>query len=60
MVRNILRLYPSPERDSPTWIGRFDEITARMENVEVKVRLSNSKAEKLEPPILKRNIKYCK
>ena len=22
------KLYPSPEKDSPTWAGRFDEITA--------------------------------
>ena len=54
------KLYPSPERDSPTWAGRFDEITAKMENVEVQVRLSNSKTEKLGPSILRGNIKYCK
>ncbi|MFC3885089.1 hypothetical protein ACFOU2_17090 [Bacillus songklensis] len=53
------RLYPSPEED-PTWAGRFDEITAKMENVEVQVRLSNSKTEKLGPSILRSNIKYCK
>ena len=54
------RLYPSPEKDSPTWAGRFDEITAKMENVEVQVRLSNSKTEKIGPSILRSNIKYCK
>ena len=54
------RLYPSPEKDSPTWAGRFDEITAKMENVVVQVRLSNSKTEKLGPSILRSNIKYCK
>lgn len=54
------RLYPSPEKDSPTWAGKFDEITANMENVEVQVRLSNSKTEKLGPGILRRNIKSCK
>ena len=54
------RLYPSPEKDSPTWAGRFDEITANMENVEVQVRLSNSKTEKLGPGILRSNIKSCK
>ncbi|KOR84219.1 hypothetical protein ABKP09_24645 [Peribacillus frigoritolerans] len=54
------RLYPSPEKDSPTWAGKFDEITAKMENVEVQVRLSNSKTEKLGPSILRSNIKYCK
>ncbi|MBT2614775.1 MULTISPECIES: hypothetical protein [unclassified Bacillus (in: firmicutes)] len=54
------RLYPSPEKDSPTWAGKFDEITAKMENVEVQVRLSNLKTEKLGPSILRSNIKYCK
>ncbi|MDP4087493.1 MAG: hypothetical protein Q8934_23295 [Bacillota bacterium] len=54
------RLYPTPEIDSPTWAGRFDEITAKMENVKVQVRLSNSKNEKLGPPILKSNINKCK
>lgn len=54
------RLYPTPEIDSPTWAGRFDEITANVENVEVQVRLSNSKKEKLGPPILTSNIHKCK
>ncbi|MEW5549821.1 hypothetical protein ABGT22_07545 [Peribacillus frigoritolerans] len=54
------RLYPSPEKDSPTWAGKFDEITAEIENVEVQVRLSNLKNEKLGPSILRSNIKYCK
>ncbi|MFE4706240.1 hypothetical protein [Peribacillus simplex] len=54
------RLYPSPEKDSPTWAGRYDEITAKMENAEVQVRLSNSKTEKLGPTILRSNIKNCK
>ncbi|MEO4052772.1 hypothetical protein [Solibacillus sp. CAU 1738] len=54
------RLYPSPEIDSPTWAGRFDEITAEMDNVEIQVRLSNSKTDKLGPSILKNKIKYCK
>jgi hypothetical protein len=53
------KLYPSPEK-GPTWSGRFDEITAEMENVEVQVRLSNSKAEKLGPIILMNNFKHCK
>jgi hypothetical protein len=53
-------LYPTLEIDSPTWAGRFDEITAEMKNVEVQVRLSNSKNEKLGPSILKSNISYCK
>ena len=54
------KLYPSPEKDSPTWAGRFDEITAKMINVEVQVRLSYSKTEKLGSILLKSNIKYCK
>lgn len=54
------RLTPSQENDSPTWAGRFDEITANMENVEVEVRVSNSKTDKLGPSILRNNIKYCK
>lgn len=54
------RLYPTSEIDSPTWAGRFDEITAKMENIEVQVRLSNTKNEKLGPPILRGNINKCK
>ncbi|MCM3761187.1 hypothetical protein M3212_10380 [Alkalihalobacillus oceani] len=55
------KLYPTPEQESPTWAGRFDEITAEMgENVVVQVRLSNSKTEKLGPIILESNIKSCK
>ena len=54
------RLYPTAEQDSPTWAGRFDEITAKMENVEVQVRLSNSNTEKLGPSLLSSNIKNCK
>lgn len=53
-------LYPSPEENGPTWAGRFDEITAKVENAEVQVRLSNSKAEKLGPIILRGNTKDCK
>jgi len=54
------RLYPTPEENSPTWAGRFDFITAEMKNVEVQVRLSNTKSEKLGPIILTNYIKYCK
>jgi hypothetical protein len=54
------RLYPTPEEYSPTWAGRFDLITSEMKNVEVQIRLSNSKSEKLGPSILTNNIKYCK
>lgn len=54
------RLYPTPEEYGPTWAGRFDLITAEMNNVEVQVRLSNTKSEKLGPTILTNNIKFCK
>ncbi|MFJ7738404.1 hypothetical protein ACIQ2D_18980 [Lysinibacillus sp. NPDC097287] len=53
-------LYPTPEEDSPTWAGRIDVITAEMKNVEVQVRLSNSKTEKLGPSVLTKSINYCK
>lgn len=54
------RMYPTPEDESPTWAGRFDLITADMKNVKVQVRLSNSKTEKLGPPVLQNTIKICK
>lgn len=54
------RLYPTPEEESPTWAGRFDSITAEMQNVKIQVRLSNSKTEELGPSILAKHIKDCK
>ncbi|KHE73194.1 hypothetical protein [Halobacillus sp. BBL2006] len=54
------RLYPTPEEISPTWAGRFDLITADMKNVEVQVRLSNTKRKKLGPIVLESNIGQCK
>lgn len=54
------RLYPTPEEESPTWAGRFDLITAKLENTYVQVRLSNSKTAKLGPSILSNHIKSCK
>ncbi|SDO69193.1 hypothetical protein [Halobacillus aidingensis] len=54
------RLFPTPEEISPTWAGRFDLITAEMKNVEVQVRLSNTKTKKLGPIVLKNNIDQCK
>jgi hypothetical protein len=54
------KLYPTHEEDSPTWAGRFDLITAEMENVQVQVRLSNSKTEKLGPIVLSNHIKHCR
>ncbi|MGC4378544.1 hypothetical protein WD019_16715 [Fictibacillus sp. Mic-4] len=53
------KLYPTPEENSPTWAGRFDLITAKMENVQVQIRVSNSKTKKIGPRILTNNIKYC-
>ncbi|MBS4197115.1 hypothetical protein [Lederbergia citri] len=53
-------LYPTPEVDSPTWAGRIDDITATMNGVEIQVRPSNSKTEKLGPPILSNHINKCK
>lgn len=53
------KLYPSPEEESPTWAGRFDAITAKVENVEVEVRLSNSTTKKRGPTILNGNIQSC-
>lgn len=52
-------MYPTPEEDGPTWAGRFDLITADIKNVKVQVRLSNSKTEKLGPPVLQGMIKTC-
>lgn len=54
------KLYPTPEDNGPSWAGRFDFITAEMKNVEVQVRPSNSKTEKLGPTVLTNNINYCK
>ncbi|MEH7121891.1 hypothetical protein V7127_01455 [Bacillus sp. JJ1773] len=54
------RLYPTQEIDGPTWAGRIDDITAKMENVEVQIRLSNSNSKKLGPSILSGKIKSCK
>ncbi|MGE7878536.1 hypothetical protein [Peribacillus muralis] len=52
-------LDPTREEESPTWAGRFDEITAEMENVKVQVRLFNSNTAKLGPAILGNDIKNC-
>ena len=54
------RMYPTPEEESPTWSGRIDLITADMKNVKVQVRPSNSKTEKLGPPVLQARIDLCK
>ena len=54
------KLYPTPEDNGPSWAGRFDLITAEMKNVEVQVRLSNSKTGKLGPSVLTNSFSYCK
>ncbi|QWI78394.1 hypothetical protein JG486_30565 (plasmid) [Bacillus mycoides] len=53
------KLYPS-EEDGPTWAGRIDIITAEMKGVQIQVRPSNSKTEKLGLPVLTNSIKACK
>lgn len=53
-------LYPTTEEGRTTWAGKFDYITAEMKNVEVQVRPSNSKTEKLGAAILTNKIDYCK
>lgn len=54
------RLYPTPEIDGPTWAGRIDDISAKVENAEVQIRLSNSKTGKLGPSVLTGKISSCK
>lgn len=53
------KLYPTPEQEGPSWAGRFDLITAEMKNVEVQVRLSNTKTNKLGPAVLTNTISNC-
>ncbi len=53
------KLYPS-EEGSPTWAGRIDDITAEMKGVQIQVRPSNSKTEKLGPPVLTNSSEACK
>ncbi|MDQ1851036.1 hypothetical protein [Bacillus stercoris] len=52
------KLYPTPE-DSPSWVGRIDSITAEMRKVNVQVRLSNTRTEKLGPSVLTNNVQSC-
>lgn len=51
------RLYPTP--DSPTWAGRFDEISIALTRARVQVRLSNSKTNTLGPVVLENMMKNC-
>jgi len=50
----------NPDQEKELWAGKIDEITAKLENAEIHVRLSNSKTEKLGPVILKNGINKCK
>ncbi|MGC5325087.1 hypothetical protein [Brevibacillus sp. SYSU BS000544] len=54
------KLYPTSKQDSPTWAGRIDDITAKMDNVTIEVRPSNSKTEKLGSPTLRSHMKNCR
>lgn len=54
------RLYPTSEENGPTWAGRLDLITAEMKNIEIQVRLFNSKREKAGPVILANNTVSCR
>ncbi|WP_228548264.1 hypothetical protein [Sporosarcina obsidiansis] len=53
------KLYPTPEEESPSWAGRFDLITAKMKDVTIQVRPSNSKTNKLGPSILTNSMDSC-
>lgn len=46
--------------DNHVWAGKFDEITASLDEAEVQIRLSNSKTKKLGPSVLGRKINECK
>ncbi|CEG25749.1 hypothetical protein [Bacillus sp. B-jedd] len=50
----------TPDQEKELWAGKFDEITAKLKNAEIEVRLSNSKTGKLGPVILKNGIRKCK
>jgi hypothetical protein len=54
------KLHPTPEENGVTLAGKIDSITAKMQNVTVQVRLSNTQTEKLGPSVLTNNSKYCK
>lgn len=52
-------LYPTPEKEDPTWAGRFDLITSEMSHAKVQVRLSNSKKGKLGKSVLIGSMDHC-
>jgi hypothetical protein len=54
------RLHPTAEEGDPTWVGRFEDITADLANSKIEVRLSNLKTGKLGPVVLASNINFCK
>ncbi len=53
------KLHPTPEEGGPTWAGRIDVITADLSKSRIEVRLSNSKTDKLGPPILASSFNSC-
>lgn len=54
------KLYPMKDEHHSIWAGKFELITAEMENVHVQVRPSHSKSEKLGPGILSNHMNYCR
>ena len=52
-------LYPTPEMNGPSWAGRFDLITAEMQDAVVQVRLSNTKTGRLGPSVLSNSVSKC-
>lgn len=52
------KLFPTPE-DPPTWAGRFDLITAKVENITIQLRPSNSKTMQLGPSVLSNDLRSC-
>ncbi len=53
-------LYPTPAPEVPTWAGRFDDISASLDNATVQVRFSHSKTGALGPAVLEGSMNACK
>jgi len=54
------RLYPSGDKQDFTWAGKIEGISADLNGSQIQVRPSNSRTERLGPPVLTNNIKACK
>jgi hypothetical protein len=54
------RLHPTKEANSSNWIGSYDVNVSEVANIEVQIRLSNSRTDNKGPVILTNNTKYCK